>query len=319
MPEHRGAGGFDHADVHSPSDRLYVAHPGNDAIDIIDCAAGRYLESIPGLNAVAGALVSEARGLVFTSNRGENTVALFAVGAERELTKIPVGLKPNGLAFDSDRGLLIAANVGDPQIPGSHTVSVVDVERRIRIVEIHVPGRTRWCIYDPVRDRFFINIAAPARIVAVNPREPTRVDREYEIPAAGPHSLDLDPVSGRLLCACDAGLLVAIEASSGRVFGEVPLSGPPDVVVLQSQSRRLYVAIGEPGVIDVVDVDSMRRIGVMPTESGAHTLALDRKRNTVYAFLPGTHRAQVFLETIRRSSWRLTADVPGSNTQTFGG
>ena len=34
LPEHRGSGGFDHADVHAPSDRLYVAHTANDAIDI---------------------------------------------------------------------------------------------------------------------------------------------------------------------------------------------------------------------------------------------------------------------------------------------
>jgi len=34
----------------------------------------RYIESVPGLTAVAGALVSEARRLVFTSNRGENTI-----------------------------------------------------------------------------------------------------------------------------------------------------------------------------------------------------------------------------------------------------
>jgi DNA-binding beta-propeller fold protein YncE len=205
-------------------------------------------------------------------------------------------LKPNGLAFDSDRGLLVAANVGDPQIPGSHTVSVVDVERRKRVADVDVPGRTRWCIFDPVRDRFFINIASPARIVAIDPCEPTHITRQYEVSAAGPHGLDLDPVSARLLCACDAGVLVALEASSGRIFGEVSLSGPPDVVFLQPQSRRLYVAIGEPGVIDVVDVDAMRRIEVVPTESGAHTLALDQKRNTVYAFLPGSHRAQVFIE-----------------------
>src|SRR5690606_16553858 len=128
----RGAGGFDHADVHL-ANRLYVAHTANDAIDVIDCATGRYLESIPGLTAVAGALVSEVRGLVFTSNRGENTVALFAVGAEQELTKIPVGLKPNGPAFDPDRGLLITANVGDPQTPDSDTVSVVDIERLKRV------------------------------------------------------------------------------------------------------------------------------------------------------------------------------------------
>jgi hypothetical protein len=57
LPEHRGAGGFDHADVHSPSDRLYVAHTGNDAIDVIDCVRDRYIESMSGLTAVAGGRV----------------------------------------------------------------------------------------------------------------------------------------------------------------------------------------------------------------------------------------------------------------------
>src|SRR5438046_7565632 len=122
LPEHCGAGGFDHADIHSPSDRLYVAHTSNDAIDVIDCARDRYVESIPGLTAVAGALVSETRGLVFTSNRGENTVSVFVPGAERDAFKVGVGVKPNGLAFDATRGILVAANVGDVSLPDSHTV-----------------------------------------------------------------------------------------------------------------------------------------------------------------------------------------------------
>ena len=297
LPEHRGAGGFDHADVHPPSDRLYVAHTGNDAVDVIDCGRDRYVESISGLKAVAGALVSEARGLVFTSNRGENTISMFTPGAEREAFKIGVGVKPNGLAFDPVRGTLIAANVGDPSIPDSHTVSVVDVARRDRIAEVKVPGRTRWAIYDPAHDMFFINIASPAVIIGLDAADPTRISSEYKVPAEGPHGLDLDPVTGRLLCACDAGVLVAIDAGSGRVLGEVTLSGAPDVVFLHPQSGRLYVAIGDPGVIDVVDIGAMRREEVVPTEAGAHTLALDRKRNKVYAFLPLSHRAAVFVDT----------------------
>jgi hypothetical protein len=47
LPAHRGAGGFDHADVYSPSDRLYVAHTSNDAIDVIDIARDQYIESMP--------------------------------------------------------------------------------------------------------------------------------------------------------------------------------------------------------------------------------------------------------------------------------
>ena len=294
---HRSNGGFDHADIHLPTDRIYVAHTSNDSIDVIDCVRDRYIESIPGVIRVAGALVSEARGLVFTSNRGENTVSVFAPCAERNAFKIAVGVKPNGLAFDPARGILIAANVGDPSIPDSHSVSVVDLGRRKRIAEVKVPGRTRWAVYDAVRQIFFVNIASPARIIAIDARNPIKISTEYEVPAPGPHGLDLDPARGRLLCACDAGTLFAIDAASGRVLGDVPLSGAPDVIFLHPQSGHLYVAIGEPGVIDVIDIDTMRRDEVVPTEAGAHTLALNRKRNKIYSFLPQSHRAAVFVDT----------------------
>jgi DNA-binding beta-propeller fold protein YncE len=296
LPAHRGKGGFDHADIHAPTDRLYVAHTANDAVDTIDTARDRYLESIPGLTAVAGALVSEERGLVFTSNRGENTVSVFAPGKERDGVKITVGVKPNGLAFDPERGILIAANVGDAAIADSYSVSVVDIVRRERICEIKVPGRTRWAIYHAARKMFFVNIASPARIIVIDARDPSGIAKEFEIPAAGPHGLDLDPATGRLLCACDAGALLAIDAGSGHVLGDVALSGAPDVVFLHPQLKRLYVAIGDPGVIDVIDIGAMRREGVVATEAGAHTLALDRKRNKVYAFLPQSHRAAVFVD-----------------------
>ena len=297
LPPHRSDGGFDHADIHPPTDRIYVAHTSNDSIDVIDCARDLYIESVPGLAAVAGALVSEARGLVFTTNRGENTVSVFAPRAERNAFKIAVGVKPNGLAFDSARGTLIVANVGDPSIPDSHSVSVVDLGRRERIAEIKVPGRTRWTIYDAALEMFFVNIAFPARIVVIDARDPTRISKEYDVPAAGPHGLELDPVKGRLLCACDAGVLLAIDAASGRVLGDIPLSGAPDVIFLHPQSGHLYVAIGDPGVMDVIDIGPMRCAEVVPTEAGAHTLALDRKRSKVYSFLPQSHRAAVFVDT----------------------
>jgi DNA-binding beta-propeller fold protein YncE len=224
-------------------------------------------------------------------------VSVFAPRAERNAFKIAVGVKPNGLAFDSARGTLIVANVGDPSIPDSHSVSVVDLGRRERIAEIKVPGRTRWTIYDAALEMFFVNIAFPARIVVIDARDPTRISKEYEVPAAGPHGLELDPVKGRLLCACDAGVLLAIDAASGRVLGDIPLSGAPDVIFLHPQSGHLYVAIGDPGVMDVIDIGTMRCAEVVPTEAGAHTLALDRKRSKVYSFLPQSHRAAVFVDT----------------------
>src|SRR5215207_7450758 len=106
LPAHIKPGGFDHAAVHRASARLYVAHTSNDSVDVIDCAADQYLRSIPNLMGVAGALVSEESGLVFTSNRGEDTVGIFAPEDESQISKIKVGIRPNGLSFDPKRGLL---------------------------------------------------------------------------------------------------------------------------------------------------------------------------------------------------------------------
>jgi DNA-binding beta-propeller fold protein YncE len=296
LPENIAEGGFDHAAVHAGTSQLYVAHTNNDMIDVIDCAADQYLFSIPHLTGVAGALVSEERGLVFTSNRGEDTLGICAAGDESHLSKIAVGIRPNGLSFDPRRGLLLAANVGNPDIPNSHTLSIVDVERREMIHSIPVPGRTRWTIFDSASSCFYINIADPFQIVVIQSANPTRITRSIEIPAKGPHGLDFDPVTNRLFCACDAGKLFALDASSGKILLQADLSGTPDVIFFNAALNHLYVAVGDPGVIDLFETDSLQRIDTISTEKGTHTLGFDMSRNKVYAFLPEAHRASVYLD-----------------------
>jgi DNA-binding beta-propeller fold protein YncE len=296
LPTHYQPGGFDHATVHRASTRLYVAHTANDALDVIDCATDCYLHSIPNLVGVAGTLVSDDHPLVFTSNRGENTVGIFAPDAEAALVKIPVGIGPNGLAYDPGRRLLLAANVGDPAQPGSTTVSLVDVGAHEVIAHVPVPGRTRWAMFDPHQEVFFVNIADPAVIVVIDARAPMRIVNTYAIPAAGPHGLELDSARQRLFCACDAQQLVCLESHSGRVLAALELNGAPDVIMLNARSGHLYVAIGDPGVIDVIDTAAMRRLETLATERGAHTLAFDAARHKVYAFLLQTHRAAVYVE-----------------------
>ena len=296
LPAHRTSGGFDHAAVHRASARLYVAHTANDALEVIDCATDRYLHALPDLMGVAGALVSEEHNLIFTSNRGENTIGIFAPDAEADLVKVAVGIGPNGLAYDSGRDRLVVANVGDPQIPHSHTVSIVDVAAHAMSASVPVPGRTRWVVFDPQQEVFFVNIADPAQIVVIDARHPQQIAHVYAIPVAGPHGLDLDIAQGRLYCACDALVLVCVDAWSGRVLDERALSGSPDVMFFNPSLRHLYVAIGDPGVIDVFDTGTMQHLETVATEKAAHTIAFDAARNKVYAFLPHTHRAAVYID-----------------------
>ncbi len=234
------------------------------------------MHSIENLTGVAGALVSDEQNLVFTSNRGENTVGIFAPDNEADLAKIGVGIRPNGLAYDPGKELLVVANVGDPSVC--------------------VPGRTRWTVFDAQAKLFYVNIADPAQIVVLASNAPDRLARTLTIPAPGPHGLDFDPEHRRLFCACDGGQLVILKADSGEVLKQLELSGSPDVIFFNRVLRHLYVAIGNPGVVDAFDTDVMERIQTVPTERDAHTLGFDAERNKLYAFLPKTHRAAVYVD-----------------------
>jgi DNA-binding beta-propeller fold protein YncE len=294
LPAHAKAGGFDHAAVHPPTGRIFVAHTANDAVDVIDIETQKYVASIPDLSAVAGALIADDSELVFTSNRGENTVAVFAPTDAPRVETIGVGVRPNGLAYDPRRARLLAAHVGDPDLAGSCTVSVVDVRARKRIADVPVAGRTRWTVYDPAADAFHVNIANPPQIVVIDAGDPIAIRRIVPVSHAGPHGLDIDVPRRRLFCACDAGVLLEVDADSGAIVATEPIAGVPDVVFFNPRLDRLYVAIGEPGVIEVFDTAPLRRHETVATEAGAHTLSFDAARNIVCAFLPATHRAAVY-------------------------
>src|SRR5262249_50753480 len=182
----------------------------------------------------------------------------------------------------------------DPAIPGSHTLTIVGLLERSVRAEIPVTGRTRWTVYDPDAQAFYVNIADPPEIVVIDARQSNRIARTFAIPSAGPHGLDLDLNTHRLFCACDSGMLITLDAQSGEILGQNTLSGAPDVVFFDRVHRRLYVAVGDPGIIDVFDTQTMEKLASVTTEKGAHTFALGPGGDQVYAFLPATHRAAIY-------------------------
>ncbi len=294
LPAHQKKGGFDHAAVHTKSATLYVAHTANDAVDVIDSSEDKYVRSIPRLPGVAGVLVSNEKDLVFTSNRGENTISVFPQGQDAKIEKVRVGGFPNGLAFDPSRGRLLAANVSKLEDPTRATVSIVDVKTKKMIEDVAVPGRTRWAVFDEKTGRFYVNISKPSQIIVLESKEPNRIVSLYEIPATGPHGLDLDTEARRLFCACDQGGLYTVDLDSGKVAHASALSGSPDVIFYNSVLHHLYVTIGDPGVFEVFDTNTLNLIQTVKTEPETHTIAFNPDTNKVYAFTPETHRASVY-------------------------
>src|SRR5438270_731227 len=170
------------------------------------------------------------------------------------------------------------------------------VHHRLGLLYLAHTANDALAVFDGARAAFCVNIAGPPWIQIVDAR--TRlVTRTIPLAATGPHGLDLDAARRRLFCACDDGALIEVDLETWAPATRATLSGPPDVIFFNAHLRHLYVAVGEPGVIDVLDTESWRRIETMPTERGAHTLAFDARHDTVYAFLPESHRAAVYQDS----------------------
>src|SRR5438874_13558799 len=77
LPPH-AAGGFDHADVHLPSGRVFVAHTANGAIDVVDGNQLRCECSVGGCPKASGVLCGQPDGeLVFAAARGAGKILVL--------------------------------------------------------------------------------------------------------------------------------------------------------------------------------------------------------------------------------------------------
>jgi hypothetical protein len=284
--------GFDHADVHLGSRRMYVAHTGADRIEVLDCATRSYLHVLPDLPGVAGVLIDEEHDFLFSSDRGAARVGVFRCSDEQLLGEVDVGPHPNGLAYDRLRRRLYSFNLGEP-LGENCTASVVDLGSMSVVTELPLPGRPRWAAYDEERDVVYANIREPAEIVVID-CERVGIARRMAMPSKGPHGLWLD--SGRLFCAADGGALVVLERESGEVLASLPLPGVPDVVMHDPGLRRLYVAIGDPGLVCSFDSERLEHLEDVATEQGAHTIGWDPVDRCLYVFCPGSSGAALYEE-----------------------
>jgi DNA-binding beta-propeller fold protein YncE len=290
LPSGRAAG-FDHADVYTPERRLYVAHTGADRVDVVDCAEQRHLRSLPDLPGVAGVLIDASDDLLFTSDRGCARVSAFRCSDEELLGRVAVGPHPNGLAYDRASQRVYSFNLGEP-LGENCSASVIDIDSLEVVAALPLPGRPRWAVYDEERQLVYANIREPSVIVVID-CERVEIARAFEVPSEGPHGLWLD--GARLLCAADRGHLIALDRDTGTVLQSLPLPGVPDVVWHDAGLRRLYVAVGEPGLVCTFSTDGdLTHLGMTETEAGAHTLTVDPVSHYVYVFCPERSGAAVY-------------------------
>jgi DNA-binding beta-propeller fold protein YncE len=288
LPRHE-AGDLGPGDVDWASGRVYVARPANNAVEVLDGEINVHLATIDGCSEASGVLCAQDAALTFAAARGAGQVLVIDSAAARVLRRFEVGPDPNVLGWDAERGRLFVASAGDCR------ARLVDPSDGREIASAELLGPPRSCVYDRQGDRFLVTIAEPASLEVLAAASLARLTA-FEIPSEDPRDLDLDEYNGRALVACDGGLLVAIDLQSGGMVASVPLSGETGAIWHNRSTQRLYVAVGHPGVVQVVDTGTLTVVEEITTEEGAQRSAFDPVRQKLYVFLARSCRVGVYFE-----------------------
>jgi YVTN family beta-propeller protein len=288
LPPHP-AGDFDHGDVSLATGQVFIANTAAGSVEVVDGAQLHHLVTIPGCLEASGVLVAQQEGLVFAAARGAGKLLIIDPTTQTVLRTVPVGPRPNGLAWEAHRKHLLVADVQE------NRAHLVDQEAGEVIAQVQLPGRPRWAVSHQRSGHFLVNIREPA-CVAVLSANPFALVERFPISSPGPHGLDLDQQGRRAFVACDGGAVVTLDLASGRELAQTPIAGQPDAIWHNHRLDRLYVAIPNPGVIEVVNTERMTVEEQIATEVGAHPTAYDALRQRLYVFLPSC-RVAVYEES----------------------
>ncbi len=289
LPHHQ-SGGFDHADVHLESGRVYVAHTGLGTVEIIDGERAKHLATLTGCLDASGVVCAQKENLVFAASRGTGKILVVDALTNRVLREAQAGSAPNGLAWDSYHKQLLVADVQD------NKARLVDPYSGELISSLQLTGRPRWCVYSMTRDQFLVNVREPSGVAVLAPENLSQKSF-LPVSVAGPHGINIDDETSLAYVACDAGQVVILDISTGHEKTVVPIGGVPDVVWLNADRHRFYCAVGNPGAIEVIDTHKLVVDERVTTEEGAHTFTFDRIRQRLYVFLPKSCRASIYKET----------------------
>jgi DNA-binding beta-propeller fold protein YncE len=205
----------------------------------VDTSTGRIVERVDTGQEGSHMLALSSDGkLLFTSNRGSNSVSVFDASTGRKLRDLPAGPAAEGIDLSPDGREIWTG------FRASNEVGVIDIESG-SVVSVLSTGRA------PFRTR----LTPDGRLALVSNLESS--------------NLSVFDVAARKLVKTIALPLMTL----GPFEQPDPLGSYPSGILVEPRSKRIYVAHTRAREVSIIDLETLERIGVLVVGYGADGLA----------------------------------------------
>ncbi|MGO9437782.1 MAG: YncE family protein [Terracidiphilus sp.] len=270
-----GDGSWDYLRFDSAANRLFITR--STRVMVVDLASGKLVAEIPDTPGVHGvALVPELQRGV-TSNGKANTASIFDLDSLKVANTVPTGEKPDAILWEPFSRTVLTMN------GLANSITVVDVAAAKPLSPIALPGRPETAVAD-AKGKIFVNLEDKAQIAEIDMATHSLLHAWDLEGCTEPTGLAIDVESARLFSGCHNGVLVVVDANSGRNIQKVPIGQGVDAVAFDPAIHTVFTSNKE-GTISVVrqlNADEYQNLETVQTLPGAKTMALDPIRHVVY-------------------------------------
>jgi YVTN family beta-propeller protein len=269
-----GEGGWDYLTCDAPAHRLYISR-GN-RVDVVDLDKNTIAGTVDNTPGVHGIAIANRIGRGFTSNGREDTVTIFDLKTLKELGRPKVGTGPDAIIFDpaSNRAFTFNGRSNDATAVDAATGTVAGT--------IPLGGRPEFATPDG-QGHVYVNIEDKNQIVQIDSKVLKVLNTWSLAPGDGPSGIAIDRAHRRIFSTCHNGMMVVMDADTGKVVATPAIGQGPDAAGYDSLTRQAFSSNGD-GTLSVIHEDTPDTFSVttVPTEPGARTMALDRQTDKIY-------------------------------------
>lgn len=273
-----GDGGWDYVAADSDARRLYVSH--DTEIVVLDLDSGAVVGKISGGPDMHGAAIAAEFGRGFISQSNPGSVVSFDLTTLAKIGEVRVGDDPNGIIYDQFTKRIFTAD------RGSKRITAIDAKTGTIVGTIeNLGGRTEHLASDEA-GHVFLNMQDRNTTLKLDAKNLKVLETWPTAPCEAPSSMDMDRAHSRIITGCrGAGMMIAMDANSGKIAGSNPIGGGVDAAEFDPKTGLAYFSTGADGMLWIYKQktpDQYDLVEKVATQPGMRTMAVDRKTGRIY-------------------------------------
>ena len=256
---------------------MYVSHDRE--VVVLDLDTNAIVGKIPG-KSIHGIAIAREFGRGFISCSDPGSVLIFDLKSLKVLDRVVVGDDPNGIIYDRKTKRVFSAD------RGSRRVTAIDAATgKVAGTIDNLGGRTEHLASDD-DGHVFLNMQDRHTLLRLDSQALKVLDTWPLAPCEQPSSMDMDRKNERVFIGCRSGVMTVVDGNNGKIVSTHPIGRGVDATEFDPSRGLVFFSTGGgAGALSVFHEDSPDKytlVEEVKTQSGARTMATDRKTGKVY-------------------------------------